>query len=166
MNRKYTKEILQEAINQCKTWTEVCKYFGLRYNGGNNDHLKKKAEIFGINYSHFLGQNWTKGKKLENRRKPLVEYLRYGSNVRGTFLKKKLLDEKIFERKCSNCDLDKWLDALIPLELDHVDGDNENNNLENLRLLCPNCHALTDTYCGKNVKNKITRGGTQIAKAR
>ena len=55
---------------------------------------------------------------------------------------------------CSRCNLTEWLGQLIPLELEHIDGDNSNNSLENLCLLCPNCHALTPTYRGKNIGKK------------
>lgn len=55
--------------------------------------------------------------------------------------------------RCSSCNLEVWLGEPIPLELDHADGNPDNNTEENLRLLCPNCHALTDTYKGKNRGN-------------
>lgn len=56
--------------------------------------------------------------------------------------------------KCQVCFLSEWLDRKIPLELDHIDGNKKNNSEDNLRLLCPNCHAFTETYKGKNVKRK------------
>jgi 5-methylcytosine-specific restriction endonuclease McrA len=62
-----------------------------------------------------------------------------------------LVREGVLERRCAECGRERWRDGLIPLELDHVDGDRTNNLLENLRLLCPTCHALTDTYCGRNI---------------
>jgi len=65
-------------------------------------------------------------------------------------LKNKLLREGIFENKCAICGLCSWQNKPLNMQLDHIDGDSTNHMLENLRLLCPNCHAQTDTYCGKN----------------
>lgn len=58
-----------------------------------------------------------------------------------------------FGHKCSSCENTHWLGVKIPIELDHIDGNHKNNNLENLRLLCPNCHAITPTYKSKNKGN-------------
>lgn len=55
--------------------------------------------------------------------------------------------------KCSSCGNEKWMGKPIPIELDHIDGNYKNNKLKNLRLLCPNCHAQTPTYKGKNIGN-------------
>lgn len=67
--------------------------------------------------------------------------------------KLRLLERDIIENKCSRCNITDWLGEKISLELDHIDGDNWNNKLENIRLLCPNCHAITDNYKGKNRKD-------------
>jgi hypothetical protein len=67
-------------------------------------------------------------------------------------LKKRLLKENILENKCSCCGITKWNEKEIALHLDHIDGNNHNHKLDNLRLLCPNCHSQTDTWCGKNIK--------------
>lgn len=54
---------------------------------------------------------------------------------------------------CYNCGLSEWLNGKLTLELDHTNGDNKDNRLENLRFLCPNCHSQTPTYKGKNINN-------------
>lgn len=68
-------------------------------------------------------------------------------------LKNRLLKEKVKEHKCEVCQLSVWLEKSIPLELHHIDGNRYNNSLQNLQLLCPNCHALTDNYRAKNIRN-------------
>lgn len=68
-------------------------------------------------------------------------------------LKLRLLKEEFKQHQCENCGLKEWLSKPIPLELHHIDGDKFNNSFENLQLLCPNCHALTDNYRAKNIKN-------------
>ena len=60
------------------------------------------------------------------------------------------------EDRCAICQLSSWQDQPIPLELDHINGDRSNNERDNLRMICPNCHAQTDTYKVKNVKKKIS----------
>jgi hypothetical protein len=65
-------------------------------------------------------------------------------------LKKRLISEGIMENKCNICSITEWNGKQILMQLDHIDGDSHNHRLENLRLICPNCHSQTDTYCGKN----------------
>jgi hypothetical protein len=65
-------------------------------------------------------------------------------------LKKRLLKENVLENKCVVCGIKEWNKKYISLQLDHIDGNGHNHKLENLRLVCPNCHSQTDTYCGKN----------------
>ena len=73
--------------------------------------------------------------------------------AQGNDLKNKLIKNGVKESKCEECGNTKWLDSPIPLELHHIDGNAKNNNIENIKLLCANCHALTDNYRGK--KNTI-----------
>ena len=73
-------------------------------------------------------------------------------------LKQKLLKENLIENKCAICGINEWLGQPIVLQLHHINGDNTDNRIENLQLLCPNCHSQTDNYCGnanKNVPIKI-----------
>lgn len=65
-------------------------------------------------------------------------------------LHQRLIKEGVKEAKCEICDNTEWCGKPIPLQLDHIDGNSHNHVLENLRIICPNCHAQTSTYCGKN----------------
>jgi hypothetical protein len=65
-------------------------------------------------------------------------------------LRKKLLKEGIFNNKCSCCGISEWNNKEITMHLDHIDGDSSNHKKDNLRMLCPNCHSQTDTWCGRN----------------
>lgn len=65
-------------------------------------------------------------------------------------LHNRLLREGVKEHKCEICGNTEWNGKPIPLQLDHIDGNSHNHILTNLRLICPNCHAQTETYCGKN----------------
>ena len=65
-------------------------------------------------------------------------------------LKKRLIADGIKENKCEECGIDSWLGQPISIQLDHIDGDSHNHKLDNLRMMCPNCHSQTLTYSGKN----------------
>jgi 5-methylcytosine-specific restriction endonuclease McrA len=70
-------------------------------------------------------------------------------------LKNRMLREGLVENVCSVCGINEWFDKPISMELDHIDGDRSNHKLENLRMLCPNCHSQTETYRSKNIKKKF-----------
>jgi hypothetical protein len=80
----------------------------------------------------------------------LLEYLEKSIDIQSNKVRKKLLDESYKEYKCECCGLTEWLGEPIPLELHHKDGIHFHNELDNFQLLCPNCHAKTSSYRGKN----------------
>ena len=81
---------------------------------------------------------------------PLLEYLEKSKDIQTNKVRKKLLEEGYKEHRCECCKLTLWLGEPIPLELHHKDGDRFHNELSNYELLCPNCHAKTNSYRGKN----------------
>lgn len=149
---KYTLEQLKAAIKTTTSMRQVLIKVNVAPYGGNYDVLRKAIKYFDLDVSHFVGQAWNKGKTLSPK-VSIEQYLNNELPIQSYKLKRRLLKEKIFTAKCFNCDSSEWLDEPIPLELDHINGDNKDNHLLNLRLLCPNCHALTPTYRSKN-RNK------------
>ena len=162
--QKYTKEWLQELCKDSYSLAEVLKKAGRKQGGGAQETLKKKIAEFNIDTSHFTGQLWNKGKTKETDERIAAATLsKEKYNLEEVFCENSLITQKglrgyverhqVLEYKCINCGCDgNWQGGKIALEIDHIDGDNTNNELSNLRYLCPNCHALTDTYRGRNIK--------------
>lgn len=143
---KYTKEILELAISKASSWSEVCRIIGVKEATGMQFHLRNRALFFGISSSHFTGQSWRYGRTFD--KKPIEDYLVKSDKMPKTHsLRLRLISEGIKEHKCEICHRKDWMDIPIPLELDHINGDKKDSRLENLRILCPNCHAQTSTYC-------------------
>lgn len=149
-SKRYSIEDLKKAIKNSVSWRQVTVAIGLKYAGGNVQNLKRKAKENGLDFSHFRGKGWNLGGKARNE-VPIEEWLVDGIFVKSTNLKNKLLKYGMLEYKCSKCGISKWMNEKIILELDHVDGNVLNNQIDNLRLLCPNCHSQTPTFRGKNI---------------
>jgi len=147
--KKYTLTELTSAVETSVSIRQCLMKLGLAGYGGNYACFHKAVKHFDIDTSHFTGMNMS-GRKFPERRKNINDYLTKGSTTQSFKLKRYLLQSSTLEAKCVSCDLTDWMGEPIPLELDHIDGDNTNNELSNLRLLCPNCHARTPTYRGKN----------------
>lgn len=148
---RYTIEELKDAVASSSSIAQVLSKLDVVVAGGNYASIRSMFKKHAIDTSHFTGQGWSKGKSFKPKR-PLQDYLDNKYAIASHSLRQRLLSEGIFERKCYGCNLTEWFGNEIPLELDHINGVHEDNTLSNLRLLCPNCHALTDTYRGKNKK--------------
>lgn len=152
---KYTDEQFVEAVKESYSIAEVCRKLGLKEAGGNYQTIKNKINELNLDSSHFTGKSWSKGKKLGTNyfgtAKPLEEILVENSTYQSSKLTKRLFDTGLKDRKCEMCGRTIWLNHLIPLELHHINGIHTDNRFENLQVLCPNCHALTDNYRGKNI---------------
>lgn len=85
---------------------------------------------------------------------PMEEVLTFGYTISRSYLKKKILDNKLLEYICKFCKIDSWKEQPLSLHLDHINGNRFDNRLSNLRFLCPNCHSQTPTFAGKNRKLK------------
>jgi 5-methylcytosine-specific restriction endonuclease McrA len=148
---KYTEEQFKNAVASSTSMRQVLKKLGLKEAGGNYTTTKNRIKNLGLDTSHFNGQGWNKGKSI-GPRTPVEQLLVLDRKYpyQSYKLKNRLLQEGIKVHQCECCGITKWNGQPAPLELDHINGINYDNRLENLRLLCPNCHAQTETYRGKN----------------
>lgn len=147
--KKFNKEDLEIAIKHSETYVDVFRY--LKLCPTNYKFLKQKIQEFNLDISHFNQSRSKKGKVKRTLEELLVKD---GPSVCFSHLKSKLYNSGLKERKCELCGQGEiWRDKKISLILDHIDGNRYNNELFNLRIVCPNCNASLDTHCGKNIKN-------------
>jgi len=150
--RKYSEVQFKEAVESSTSIRQVLSKLGLKEAGGNYSHVKRRIEKLNLSLAEGAnGQGWSKGKTLGPKR-PIEWYLTENSYHQSHKLKQRLIFEGIKEHKCECCGITEWMGQPTPIELDHINGVHTDNRLENLRLLCPNCHAQTETYRGKNKK--------------
>ena len=129
----------------------MCRFLGVKPNGGNYKIMHNAIEKYSLDVSHFTGQGWNVGLKFVPKKPTLLrDILVEGSYVQSYKLKNRLLQEGLKKKRCECCGLTTWQGREIPLELHHINGNTRDNRLCNLKILCPNCHALTENYRGLN----------------
>ena len=150
-----------EAVKSSKTISDVLRIFGIPVNQGYyNKVFHRDVKRLGLSTSHFVKTitpptAWP----LEN---VLVKDSQYKGGSSG--LRERLIKETILENKCSECGISEWNGKKLSLHLDHINGHNTDNRIENLRILCPNCHSQTPTYCGAK-KRRETHAYKFVCKA-
>ena len=157
MRYKITESELRLAVKKSLSIAGVCRELNIIAAGGNYKTLKSKFKEFNIDTSHFTGAAWNQGERYRpvNKKMDLIDVLIKNSPFKSTtHLKKRLFEENLKEKECEKCGLIKWNGKEITLEMDHINSDNTDNRLENLRILCPNCHSQTPNFRGRNKKKK------------
>lgn len=156
MKEYLSKEKLERLVKESKTYSEIVRKLKLTLCSGNHRTIKNYIKKFDIDDSHLLGQAWRKGLPRPEyliHDIPLEDLLKEGTIVYSGF-KNRLIKAGYFESKCYSCHLKEWLGKTIPVQLHHINGDKYDNRIENLTLLCPNCHTFTPNYGGKNIRYK------------
>ena len=138
--KHFTNEELLSIVKESKSWADFCRRLGITPMTGSQTHLKKRCtKIEGFTWDHFTPQS---GKGIPRKKIDINLYLTNQRNIGSSMLRIRLIQENLKENKCEMCGLEKWLEENIPLELDHIDSNHFNNSIENLQIICANCHAI------------------------
>lgn len=145
----------QKIVKESISISEICRKVGLSEIGSNGrNQIKKRCSELNISLEHLYNKkikpnNFYSHPKYDLK-EILVENSFYENRAR---LKERLIKEGYLEYQCALCgNKGIWLDKPLSLQLDHINGINNDHRIENLRLLCPNCHSQTETFSGKNKK--------------
>lgn len=148
MYTKHTKERVAEAVANSFSYAQTLKYLGIRDTGGNRQNLKHNIAKYELSVSHFTGQGHGKGKPAINRRPPdeVLVCLPEGSRrVSASRLRKAMISLGILYI-CNGCSIGpNWNGKPLTLQVDHINGNNIDCRVENLRFMCPNCHSQEET---------------------
>jgi hypothetical protein len=151
---RYTKEEARKAVAGSRSWAETLRKLGMCHGGGSTAVLKKYVGLWGISTEHFDPYAAIRGPA--RTAQPLTAVLIEHSSYSRRSLKQRLFRESIKPRNCELCGQgEEWQGKPMGLILDHINGVNNDNRLENLRIVCPNCAATLDTHCGR--ANRIER---------
>lgn len=138
--KEYTDDDVRRVAAEVKSFAGFLRGLNLKQAGGNYAHGRKTLQRLKVDTSHWTGQGWNKAKQLKD----------WSDYSRVTHLKPHLI--KLRGHKCECCELSEWREKPIGLEVHHMDGDRTNNELDNLQLLCGNCHHQTPNFRNRTCK--------------
>lgn len=149
----YTKDELEHIVQTSNSMKQVIAKLGYKtQNGRNADTVKRKLDSYDISYDKF---NANKGIKREYN-----DVFCENSTVTQAVLRKWYKKEFGDPSCCSICGQPTlWNGKSLTMILDHIDGDNHNNQENNLRWICPNCNSQLETFAGRNNRSKIINNG-------
>lgn len=149
--RKYTEEMLRDAVIASTSVAGVLRHLGLRPTGGAHAHISRTIKTFGIDTSHFGLYNAFAHSSRRLLPEDILVRLSPGARrAKPPMLTRALIESGVAYR-CAACGCDgTWQGLPLTLEVDHIDGDYLNNLLPNLRFLCPNCHRQTPNFAGRS----------------
>ena len=152
---KMPKDQLEHLIAQSSTFTEILAAFGLQNHGGNNQTLLQRVSFEGLDISGLkTRRNQKRGLTSRGRTQPLEQYL-VENGRHDIRIKDRLIKTGLLVNRCALCPVGpEWENKPLVLVLDHINGVGNDNRIENLRLLCPNCNSQTATFAGRNLPKR------------
>lgn len=161
MNRKYTDEQLIQAVKNSTSIRDVLGFLGKsKQGGGSYNQVKRDFERLNLDISHFKGMGHCKPRFIPEKwetKDILVEDSQY---TNATSMKKRLLKEGLLKNVCYECgQTEEWNGKHLVMVMDHINGVNNDNRIENLRMLCPNCNSQQSTFAGRN--RAVCRNGSR-----
>lgn len=155
---RYNEAEARKAVRVSRSYSEVLRRLGMRPAGGNHSLLRKWVDdIWQISTDHFDADS-ASIRNLHRKPIPLSEVLIEGSTYSRGNLKPRLFAEGLKEPRCELCGQGElWRERSMPLILDHINGVPDDNRIENLQIVCPNCAATLDTHCGRKNRRQPVR---------
>lgn len=152
MGSSFTREEMLEIVRESTSIKECLEKMNRPSGPGNYRTFYRLRDIYDLDTSHFKQS----GSKPKTEYTTLAEYVKKNGPLKGSVLLDKLVKEGYKEYKCENpeCGISDWKGKPITLQVHHIDGNHNNNSIDNLMILCPNCHSQTDNFCGRGKKSK------------
>ncbi|MFA6082586.1 MAG: HNH endonuclease signature motif containing protein [Patescibacteria group bacterium] len=150
-DKSWTEAQLRSAAQESRSIRQILQRLGLAEAGGNYAQIKKYLHIYNINMENIKGKSWCKGLNVEGHpRVQLDQLLVENSSFQSYKLKNRLFNSGLKPRKCEECGWSKITPSgHLPLEIHHINGDRSDNRINNLVILCPNCHSQKPNYRGR-----------------
>lgn len=154
--RKYTIEQLEDAVLNNRCLTDVLRQLTIDLCQESRDSVMNRIEALSLCMKHWYTE------EQHGLYRFCSTYLKKSDTfIDSNRLKRKLFSERILKEECSICGLEGvWNGKPLKVQLDHINGDNTDNRIENLRILCLNCHSQTSTHGARNIKNRRDRRGS------
>lgn len=152
-----SKEEMEKIVSESYSISECLKKMNRSSRGGNYKTFHRYRVLYNLDTSHFIGRKTYVGnEKNFDAIKPIEFYLHKNchTTIKSRILTQRLIEKGYKHNECECCHITEWCGKPITFQLHHIDGDHYNNELENLQLLCPNCHSQTENFCGRKQKGK------------
>ena len=154
------KELIIKIIRESSYYSEALRKLGFSTTSGCYYQLKRKINEYNIDISRFKNRSEQMKGNIISKKYNLEDILveNFDGKLTNYMIKKKLYKKGLKTKECEICGVgENWNGKILPFILDHINGNNKDNRIENLRIICPNCDSTLSTYMGRNKKNKISK---------